>query len=91
MGRHIKNHPVHFFSNCIEGETADPVETKHGKAGTPIYFDYDHPDVIRKMTANGAKYFLIPSMNAMSWSARQHEQHGVLFSIGLQKTGDGLR
>jgi len=31
------------------------------------------------MTAGGAEFFLIPSLDAMAWSARQHEQHGVLF------------
>jgi apolipoprotein N-acyltransferase len=90
VGRHIKNHPVHFFSDGIKGQTADPVETMHGKAGTPICFDCDHQDVIRKMTANGAEYFLIPSMDAMSWSARQHEQHGALFQHRAAENGRWL-
>ena len=90
VGRHIKNHPVHFFSDGVKGRTSDPVETMHGKAGTPICFDCDHQDVIRKMTANGAEYFLIPSMDAMSWSARQHEQHGALFRHRAAENGRWL-
>ena len=90
LGRHIKNHPVHFFSDGIKGKTADPVETRHGKVGTPVCFDCDHQDVIRKMTANGAEYFLIPSMDAMSWSERQHEQHGALFRHRAAENGRWL-
>lgn len=90
VGRHIKNHPVHFFSDGVAGEVAEPVETRFGKAGTPICFDCDHQDVVRKMTANGAEFFLIPSLDAIHWSARQHEQHGVLFRHRAAENGRWL-
>ena len=34
---------------------------------------------MRKMTANGAEFFLIPIMDAESWTERQHLQHAELF------------
>ena len=90
VGRHIKNHPVHFFSDGVAGTTAGMVETGLGKVGTPICFDCDHQDVIRKMTRSGAEFFLIPSMDAEHWSARQHEQHGMLFRHRAAENGRWL-
>jgi apolipoprotein N-acyltransferase len=90
VGRHIKNHPVHFFSDGVAGEVAEPVKTRFGKAGTPICFDCDHQDVVRKMTAAGAEFFLIPSLDAIHWSARQHEQHGMLFRHRAAENGRWL-
>ncbi len=90
IGRHIKNHPVHFFSDGVAGTTAGVVRTPFGKMGTPICFDCDHQDVIRKMTGKGAKFFLIPSLDAAHWSARQHEQHGMLFRHRAAENGRWL-
>ena len=90
IGRHIKNHPVHLFDDGVKGETAEPVETSYGKIGTPICFDCDHQDVLRKMTAEGAEFFLIPSLDRMDWTARQHEQHGALFRHRAAENGRWL-
>lgn len=90
LGRHIKNHPVHFFHDGVAGTTAKPVSTEFGSVGTPVCFDCDHQDVIRKMTANGAEFFLIPSLDAKEWSARQHEQHGALFQHRAAENGRWL-
>ncbi len=90
LGCHVKNHPVHFFSDGVAGTTAGVVETQFGKVGTPICFDCDHQDVIRKMTGNGAEFFLIPSLDAEHWSARQHEQHGMLFRHRAAENGRWL-
>jgi len=89
-GRHVKNHPVHFFTDGVAGKLAEPVATQLGKVGTPVCFDCDHQDVIRKMTAKGAEFFLIPSLDAMAWSARQHEQHGALFQHRAAENGRWL-
>ncbi len=89
-GRHVKNHPVHFFADGVAGTVAEPVATQLGKVGTPVCFDCDHQDVIRKMTAKGAEFFLIPSLDKIEWSARQHEQHGVLFQHRAAENGRWL-
>lgn len=79
LGAHVKNHPVHLFDDGEPGTTALPIITSLGKIGTPICFDCDFHDVVRKMTLAGAEFFAVPSMDAASWSARQHIQHSQLF------------
>jgi predicted amidohydrolase len=58
-----------------------------GKVGTPICFDCDYEGVVRKMTAAGAECFLVPLMDAESWTARQHDQHAELFRIRACENG----
>jgi apolipoprotein N-acyltransferase len=80
-GEHNKVHTVHLFNDGLPGTTALPVPTEHGKIGTPICFDCDFEGVVRRMTAAGAEMFVVPSMDAAAWSARQHDQHAELFRI----------
>ncbi len=81
LGRHFKNHTVHLFDDGIPGAEAKPVPTPHGRIGTPVCFDCDFQDVVRRMTAAGAEFIVAPTMDAESWTARQHEQHARLFQI----------
>jgi apolipoprotein N-acyltransferase len=87
LGEHTKVHPVHFFDDGTPGTTALPVQTRHGKVGTPICFDVDYAGVVRRMTAAGAEMFVVPTMDAESWSARQHDQHAELFRIRACENG----
>ena len=80
-GEHNKIHTVHFFNEGIAGTAAVPVLTDNGKTGTPICFDCDYEDITRRMTAAGAEMFIVPSMDAKSWSIRQHDQHAELFRL----------
>ena len=81
LGEHGKNHPVHLFNDGKHGKTALPIVTPLGKIGTPICFDCDFHDVVRKMTLAGAEFFAVPSMDAAGWPARQHIQHSQLFRV----------
>ena len=90
LGVHVKNHPVHLFNDGEKGQHAKAIDTPYGRIGTPICFDCDFQDVIRKMTKDGAEYFLIPSMDAKKWTARQHEQHGQLFRHRAAENGRSL-
>lgn len=90
LGTHVKNHPVHLFDDGIAGTTAIPIDTPLGKVGTPICFDCDYQDVIRRMTANGAEFFLIPSLDAIAWTERQHLQHAELFRHRAAENGRWL-
>lgn len=87
LGDHYKNHTVHFFDDGTAGEDARSVLTSIGKVGTPICFDCDYEDVIRRMTADGAEFFAVPSMDAQHWSAREHDQHGELFRHRAAENG----
>lgn len=87
LGTHVKNHPVHFFNDGTPGKTALPVTTPLGKVGTPICFDCDYQDVVRKMTLAGAEFFAVPSMDAESWTLKQHLQHAQLMRIRAAENG----
>lgn len=87
LGEHTKNHTVHFFDDGTAGTTALPVLTAHGKVGTPICFDCDYEGIVRRMTAAGAELFVVPTMDAEKWSARQHDQHAELFRIRACENG----
>lgn len=86
-GEHNKVHTVHFFDDGTPGTTALPIETRHGKTGTPVCFDCDYEGVTRRMTAAGAEMFIVPIMDAESWTARQHDQHAELFRIRACENG----
>ncbi|BCU78656.1 nitrilase-related carbon-nitrogen hydrolase [Luteolibacter sp. LG18] len=79
LGWHAKNRPVHLMDDGEPGKTAVPVKTRFGHLGTPICFDCDYTEVVRRMTVAGAEGFVVPSMDAASWSAREHLQHAELF------------
>ena len=87
LGTHVKNHPVHFFNDGTPGKTTLPVTTALGKVGTPICFDCDYQDVVRKMTLAGAEFFAVPSMDAESWTLKQHLQHAQLMRIRAAENG----
>jgi apolipoprotein N-acyltransferase len=86
-GEHNKVHTVHYFDDGMAGSTALPVETKHGRIGTPVCFDCDYEGVTRRMTAAGAEAFIVPVMDAESWTAREHDQHAELFRIRACENG----
>lgn len=86
-GEHNKVHPVHFFNDGIAGTSALPVDTGHGKIGTPVCFDGDYEGVVRRMTKAGAELFIVPVMDAESWTAREHDQHAELFRIRACENG----
>lgn len=86
-GQHVKVHTVHFFDDGKPGDTALPVETAHGKIGTPVCFDCDYEGVTRRMTAAGAEMFIVPIMDAEKWTARQHDQHAELYRIRASENG----
>lgn len=87
LGEHYKNHPVHFFDDGIAAEEATAVDTHVGKVGTPICFDSDYQDVIRRMVSDGAEFLAIPSMDAIHWGEKEHYQHAELFRHRAAENG----
>lgn len=90
VGEHGKNHPVPFFDDGERGPTAAAFEVAvpevagrpfPTRMGTPICFDCDFHDVVRRMVADGAQFLAVPSMDAFLWSAKQHIQHSQLFRV----------
>lgn len=87
LGEHTKVHTVHMFDDGIPGKLSEPIPTPFGKVGTPICFDCDYEGIARGMTAAGAEYIVVPTMDAESWSARQHDQHAELTRIRAAENG----
>ncbi len=90
LGRHYKIHTVHLFDDGTPGTEAKPVQTKLGKIGTPICFDCDHQDVVRRMTVNGADFFAVPSMDPIPWGPVQRQMHSELFRIRAAENGRAM-
>jgi apolipoprotein N-acyltransferase len=87
LGEHTKVHTVHMFDDGTPGESAATITAPPGTFGTPICFDCDYEGIARRMTAAGAEYLVVPTMDAESWSARQHDQHAELTRIRAAENG----
>ncbi len=81
LHKHFKNHTVHLFDDGIPGTEAQPAQTPHGRIGTPVCFDCDFQDVLQRLATAGAEFIVAPTMDAITWTARQHEQHARLFQL----------
>ena len=87
LGEHYKNRPVPLFNDGRPSDRAAPVTTPAGVAATPICYDCDSPEITRRMTAAGAQFFAVPSMDAERWSAKQHIQHAALVRLRAAECG----
>jgi apolipoprotein N-acyltransferase len=90
LGRHYKIHTVHLFNDGTPGTEAKPIQTQLGKIGTPVCFDCDYEDVVRKMTAAGAEVFAVPMMDPMEWGLTQRRMHSELFRIRAAENGRAM-
>ena len=86
IGTHQKNRPVHFMNDGEPGKIAAAHDTPWGRIGTPICFDNDYTEIARRMAADGAEMFLVPSLDAERWTRRQHWQHAELFHLRAAET-----
>jgi len=90
VGRHYKNHPVHFIKDGVAGEEARAIPTTFGRLGVAICFDMDYPEVARKLARDGAEVFLIPNMDPAEWGDVQREQHRLMFQMRAAECGKWL-
>lgn len=81
LGEHGKHHTVHLFNDGETGPTMSAIDTPLGRLGTPVCFDCDFQDVVRRMTLDGAEFFAVPSMDAAHWGEKQHIQHAQFFRL----------
>ena len=78
---------MHFFNDGIAGTQYVPISTPFGNVGTPVCFDGDGSEIIRKIAQNGAELFITPIYDSASWTELQHLQHAALFRIRAAETG----
>ena len=90
LGKHVKNHTVHFINDGIKGTEARAVPTPLGKIGVGICFDMDYSDVARRLAADGAEVFLVPNMDPGEWGPVQAQGHRLLFAMRAMENGRWL-
>ncbi len=90
IGKHVKNHTVHFITDGIRGKEARAFPTKHGKLGIAICFDMDYSDVARRLAADGAEVFFVPNMDPGEWGPVQQAGHRLLFAMRAMENGRWL-
>jgi len=81
IGKHVKNHTVHFMKEGLAGTDAHVFPTPFGSFGVGICFDMDYPDVARRLVNNGAESLIVPSNNPLNWGPVQHAQHKQVFQM----------
>ncbi|MCW3054321.1 MAG: lnt [Chthonomonadales bacterium] len=81
VGKHVKNHTVHFTKDGVAGTDAHVFPTPFGSFGVGICFDLDYPDVARRLVNNGAESLIVPSNNPLNWGPVQHAQHKQVFQM----------
>ncbi len=90
IGRHVKNHPVHFIRDGVAGTKSEAFPTNLGLVGVGICFDMDYPDVARRLTQSGAQVFLVPNDDPAEWGPVQRAQHRLLFQMRAAECGRWL-
>lgn len=90
IGRHVKNHTVHFFRDGVPGKIARAMATDLGRIGVGICFDMDYPDVARRLAEDGAEVFLIPNDDPAEWGPVQRSQHRLMFQMRAAECGRWL-
>jgi len=90
VGRHVKNHPVHFIRDGVAGTEARAIPTTIGRLGVTICFDMDYPDVARRLAADGAEVFLVPNDDPPEWGPVQRAQHSLMFEMRAAECGRWL-
>jgi apolipoprotein N-acyltransferase len=90
IGKHYKNHTVHFITDGVRGTEAKPIDSGLGKLGVAICYDMDYPDIARKLVQSGADVFLVPNMDPEEWGDLQREQHRLMFQMRAAECGRWL-
>jgi apolipoprotein N-acyltransferase len=90
IGKHVKNHLVHFVRDGKKGTEAKAIPTTLGRLGVGICFDMDYPDVARRLVTDGAEVLLVPNMDPKEWGPVQQAQHRLMFQMRAAETGRWL-
>jgi apolipoprotein N-acyltransferase len=90
VGRHVKNHTIHFMQDGRVGNEARAISTRLGRLGIALCFDFDYPDIARRLAADGAEVFLVPSNNPRKWGAIQRLQSRQMLQMRAIECGRWL-
>src|SRR5439155_26904263 len=90
LGKHVKNHTVHFIRDGVAGTESPAIQTPIGRLGVAICFDMDYPDVARRLAQDGAEVFLVPNDDPQEWGPIQRAQHRLMFEMRAAECGRWL-
>ncbi|OGR42140.1 MAG: hypothetical protein A2X35_06660 [Elusimicrobia bacterium GWA2_61_42] len=88
IGVYNKMRPVQFVETGLPANKAPaPVQTPLGKLGPQICYDLAFEDGARKMAGLGAQLLVVPTLDPVEWSERQHRQHSDMSAARAAETG----
>lgn len=90
LGKHVKNHTVHFIRDGVAGTESTAIQTPAGRLGVAICFDMDYPDVARRLAQDGAEVFIVPNDDPPEWGPIQRAQHRLMFEMRAAECGRWL-
>ncbi|MEI6519721.1 MAG: nitrilase-related carbon-nitrogen hydrolase [bacterium] len=78
VGTYHKTHPIQFFSDGVPGGMYPTFQTKIGRIGVAICYDFDYASTNVNLVKNGAEVLVVPTYDAIGWTALQHTQHSQM-------------
>lgn len=88
LGRYVKMHPIQFIEGMMTaGKDARPIQTAAGLIATPICYDMDYSDVVRKFSENGAQLIATPNMDPLYWGPTEHWQRVRIVQMRAVESG----
>ena len=88
VGRYDKMHPVpQIEAGLPASRRAAAVNTELGKLGPQICYDLAFEDGTRKVTAQGARLLVSPTLDPREWGELQHTQHSDMSGARAVEAG----
>ncbi len=87
VGTYHKTHPIQFFSDGVPGRMYSTFQTKIGRIGVAICYDFDYASTNVNLVKNGAEVLVVPTYDAIGWTALQHTQHSQMAQARAAEVG----
>jgi apolipoprotein N-acyltransferase len=81
LGTFPKQRPVPLVADGVPGDRRAVFPLDQGVLGIAICYDFDAPEVAGWLVRHGATVLVAPTMDAIEWTATQHDHHELLCRI----------
>lgn len=81
LGTFTKQRPVPLMNDGQAGTSRPVFPLPQGTLGVAVCYDMDAPEVAATLVHSGATVLVVPTYDAMSWSAIQHVNHELLLRL----------
>jgi apolipoprotein N-acyltransferase len=78
LGTFPKQRPVPLIADGVPGDRRPVFPLDQGVLGVAICYDFDAPEVAGWLVRHGATVLVAPTMDAIEWTATQHDHHELL-------------